>query len=1153
LAARPSIRREAAYVLLVDDKPENLLALEAILGPLGHGLVRARSGEEALNALSEQDFALILLDMRMPGLSGLQTALEIQKSPRARRTPIIFLTANDSPAEIAEAYAHGAVDFLSKPLSHAVLKAKVSVFVELFEQRSQIDQHEVERLLLQKREEELLERNHLLGLEAEVAAALGSYLALQPSLSAVSEALVRHLGAAFARIWTVDDDRLVLELQASAGIYTHLNGPHARVRVGENLVGKIAALRRSHVTNQVVGDVRVGDREWARRTGMVAFAGYPMLVGDRLIGVIALFARHPLSRAALDAIQSVAAGVARAVERLRAEERLRASETWLATTLSGIGDGVIAADAGGRVSYLNPVAESLTGWTAAEATGRSLDDIFRIVDEDTRTAVESPITKVLHEGANVGIAGHTLLLRRDGTEIPIDDSTAPIRATTGELRGVVLVFRDASEKRRTESERARLLEEARNARSHAEQALREAAQLNETLGQTEQVLRSLLDNLPELAWSALPDGFIDFYNQRWFEYTGTTPEDMKGWGWQRVHDPVLLPKVVERWTHSIATGELFEMEFPIRAANGEFEWFLTRVRPLRDGAGQIVRWFGTNTNIHHQRELARKAEEASLAKDGFLATASHELRTPLNAILGWAQLLRSGQLDPSGYLRAVETIERNAHAQVRLIEDILDGSRIITGKLHLEIRQLDLTGLVRAALDAVRPAADAKNIGLTVVLDPAAAQMTGDPERLQQVIWNLANNAIKFTPKGGLVEVRLERIGTSVELTLKDSGHGIGASFLPQVFERFRQADGRTTRRHGGLGLGLALVRHLVEAHGGTVRAESEGEGLGSTFIVTLPSEAVFAEEAEPERRGNGAVRSFSMASVHGVTVLVVDDEADVRDLVATILRTKGAEVTTAANADQAMELMLKTPPMVLISDIGMPGRDGYELVRELRKQPGSSGAQVPAIALTAYAREEDRRLALEAGFQVHLVKPVEPAELLRVVSGLVQYMSRQSSPGERVNALQRADMFLKFERLLEKQGIAEALRFLNSRTPHRFTGLYRFDSPMLRSLHLVDSEAPECTKGADTPLEESYCSIVGQTESTFTIEDARGDDRVRTHRAREKFLSYCGVLLRAEDGTPFGTLCHFDVVPCDVPVAEMPLMEAAVPYLMKALRLVPG
>jgi signal transduction histidine kinase/CheY-like chemotaxis protein len=409
--------------------------------------------------------------------------------------------------------------------------------------------------------------------------------------------------------------------------------------------------------------------------------------------------------------------------------------------------------------------------------------------------------------------------------------------------------------------------------------------------------------------------------------------------------------------------------------------------PVFDDDGSIAGTLVVCTETTARMRAQRAAELASRAKDDFLATASHELRTPLNAILGWARMLQSGTLANADFLRAINSIERNARAQVRLIEDILDGSRIITGNLHLEIRPLDLTALVQAALDAVRPAADAKRIALTVQIDPAASRVVGDPDRLQQVVWNLANNAIKFTPKDGEVDVSLQREGTEVELTVRDTGEGIAADFLPHVFERFRQAEGSTTRRHGGLGLGLALVRHLVEAHGGTVHAASDGQGRGATFSVRLPVQAVFAEPATGAAAGEISDRpSFERpVRLDGVTVLVVDDEADARDLIATVLRSHGADVVTASTGAEAVTLVASRSFAVMISDIGMPQSDGYELISRIRTATGVRGVHLPAIALTAYSREEDRRRALEAGFQTYASKPVDPETLVRLVEQLAE------------------------------------------------------------------------------------------------------------------------------------------------------------------------
>jgi signal transduction histidine kinase/ActR/RegA family two-component response regulator len=381
-----------------------------------------------------------------------------------------------------------------------------------------------------------------------------------------------------------------------------------------------------------------------------------------------------------------------------------------------------------------------------------------------------------------------------------------------------------------------------------------------------------------------------------------------------------------------------------------------------------------------------EAEAVNRAKDIFLATLSHELRTPLTAIVGWVHILRVTQQDGEGVRHGLEVIERNAEAQHQLIRDLLDVSRIITGKLRLDTRQMELAPVIEAAIDSVRQAADAKNIRLGTEFDEETDLVTGDPDRLQQVVWNLLSNAIKFTPKGGEVGVSVGREGSDVCIRVSDTGQGITAAFLPHVFERFRQFDGSTTREHGGLGLGLAIVRHLVEQHGGRVFAESAGEQRGATFTISLPIAAVNArvgsgEGAEP-RTSKGAAE-VSASALGGVRVLVVDDQPDARELLALVLGQAGAEVLTASTVEGALELLERDEVGVLVSDVGMPGEDGYSLVGRVRALTDGRRARIPAVALTAYASEEDRRCALDAGFDVHVVKPVEPSVLVSVIADL--------------------------------------------------------------------------------------------------------------------------------------------------------------------------
>jgi PAS domain S-box-containing protein len=390
--------------------------------------------------------------------------------------------------------------------------------------------------------------------------------------------------------------------------------------------------------------------------------------------------------------------------------------------------------------------------------------------------------------------------------------------------------------------------------------------------------------------------------------------------------------------------------------------------------------------LDSEREARSQAERASRMKDEFLATLSHELRTPLNAVLGWANILRLGKRQGEELIQGLDIIERNARIQAKIIEDLLDMSRIISGKVRLDAQWIEFAAVLNESIETLRSTAQAKGVRLQAMLDLFAGPIFGDPSRLQQVFWNLLNNAIKFTPKDGKVEVLLKRAGSEVEVTVVDTGEGIAPGFLPYVFDRFQQGDASTTRRHGGLGLGLAIVKELVELHGGTVRVESEGLGKGATFTVRLPLTAAYSEPDKENQLpeavlpGNQPLPEVSLANIR---VLVVDDEIDARDLVKMLLEMAGATVSTAGSASEAMKHILATRPDVLVCDIGMQDEDGYSLIRRLRALEKKEEGALPAIALSAYARSEDRTKAIRSGFQNHLAKPVEPAELLAVVSSL--------------------------------------------------------------------------------------------------------------------------------------------------------------------------
>ena len=476
--------------------------------------------------------------------------------------------------------------------------------------------------------------------------------------------------------------------------------------------------------------------------------------------------------------------------------------------------------------------------------------------------------------------------------------------------------------------------------------------------------------------------------------------------WRKRVVPEDLAKVEPQLQQALADKRAeVTYEFRITLPDGGLRWMNAAANFTYDVDGKPLRMIGVNydsTAIHEladarealldsERSARGEVERVSRMKDEFLATLSHELRTPLNAILGWSQVLRIDPQLSADTAEGLSVIERNARSQAQIIEDLLDMSRIISGKLRLDVQRLDLGPVVQAAVETVRPAADARGVRLQVVIDPGTGPVSGDAGRLQQVLWNLLSNAIKFTPRAGRVQVLLQRVNSHIEISVSDTGQGIRPEFLPYVFDRFRQADASTTRHHGGLGIGLALVKQLVELHGGTVRAKSLGEGFGSTFVVMLPLMILHPEpHADADRRHPTAtglpmgLAQHACTTIRGVRVLVVDDEPDARGLVKRLLEDCEAEVTSVGSAAEAMIQLTDGGTFdVIVSDIGMPGEDGYGLMRRVRGLPDAQGGRTPAIALTAYARSEDRMRSVLAGFQMHVPKPVEPAELITMVASL--------------------------------------------------------------------------------------------------------------------------------------------------------------------------
>jgi PAS domain S-box-containing protein len=502
----------------------------------------------------------------------------------------------------------------------------------------------------------------------------------------------------------------------------------------------------------------------------------------------------------------------------------------------------------------------------------------------------------------------------------------------------------------------------------------------------------IANSAPVLIGMSGPDKGVVYFNTAWREFTGRAPSRELGMGWLDGVHPDDRDGAIATYEEAWAARRPFETEFRLRRADGAYRSVLVRGTPRLSADGQVVGYTASAMDITDQRaalrtaELAKDAAEtSSRAKDAFLATVSHELRAPLSPILTWARMLRSDhRLDPTQSAKALEVIERNARLQAQLIEDLLDVTRIVEGKVRLQVRPVDLSDVVHNAVDTVRQAADAKDIRLQLVLD-STVTLSGDPDRLQQIVWNLLSNAVKFTPKGGRVHVVLERVNSHVEIAVSDTGAGIASEQLPRLFERFWQADSSTTRVHTGLGLGLAIVRHLAELHGGTVTAESPGVGQGSTFTVKLPLAPMIRTADEvirrhPTLRDAGAVPN---ARLDAVRVLLVDDEPDANEAVRVLLDHCGAEVRVAGSAAHAYEILLRWRPDVLVTDIGMPGEDGYSFLARVRTWPDGR-AQIPAIALTAFASADDRARLLSAGFRLHLAKPVEPGELTAAIAAVV-------------------------------------------------------------------------------------------------------------------------------------------------------------------------
>ncbi len=524
-------------------------------------------------------------------------------------------------------------------------------------------------------------------------------------------------------------------------------------------------------------------------------------------------------------------------------------------------------------------------------------------------------------------------------------------------------------------------------RKQAEKALRES----------EEQFRNMADNAPFMVWVTDTNNYCTYLSKSWYDFTGHNEETSLGFGWLNAVHPEDCDEVRNIFLEASKRCEAFRMEYRLQRKDGEYRWTIDAANPWFGVDGQFKGYIGSVIDITERKtaeaerdrlleleQAARtEAETANRIKDEFLAVLSHELRSPLNPILGWARLLQTREFHPAEIKKAIATIERNAKLQAQLIEDLLDVSRILQGKLNLKMFPVNLVLVIEAGLETVRLAAEAKDIQIQTMLDASLGQVLGDSDRLQQVIWNLLSNAVKFTPEEGKINIQLERIDSQAQITVSDTGKGISPEFLPHVFEYFRQADGTTTRRFGGLGLGLAIVRHLIELHGGTIWAESLGEGQGAIFRVRLP---LIKKELTPKQQINiDPINASSPTEIlTGIQILVVDDDDDTREFHTFVLEQVGARVIAVASAKEALQALAEAEPDILLSDIGMPETDGYMLMRQIRALQLKQAKQIPAIALTAYAGEINQQQAIASGFQRHLSKPVEPDELVKAIATLI-------------------------------------------------------------------------------------------------------------------------------------------------------------------------
>ena len=760
----------------------------------------------------------------------------------------------------------------------------------------------------------------------------------------------------------------------------------------------------------------------------------------------------------------------RTAELQRANTSLQIERERFRTTLSSIGDAVIATDTDGQVTFVNTVAQELTGWAMADALNQPLETIFRIVHETTRAQVENPALRALREGIIIGLANHTVLIARDGSERPIDDSAAPIRDDKGVVAGSVLVFRDITERKQTEIDHRIAEERFRRAldetavptllhaeddeillvnrvfteitgyrhddvptiRDWTERAYGErhatarenidslfaadqrvdngewvvrtakgeeriwhffstpmgrdpngrrvlvsnAIDVTEqnrseaALRQSESQFRQMADAMPQVIWTAQPDGHIDYYNERWYEYTGFNRNEYSESHWAAILHPDDVQPTRDAYHSAIQSGSPYQMEYRWKdPARSGYRWFMGRALPARDEYGRIVRWIGTCTDVDDIKRAEQSLKESDRRKDEFLATLAHELRNPLAPIRNALAVLKISGDNRDVFTKSREMMERQLAQMVRLVDDLLDVSRISRGKIELKLAPVELASIIHHSIETSRPLAVTAGHAVRITLPEEPIYLHGDPVRLQQVFSNLLNNAYKFTPPGGQIHLTARRVGDEVTVSVHDNGIGIPPEKLDGIFEMFSQIDTSLERSQGGLGIGLNLVKRLVHLHNGDVEARSEGLGKGSEFLVRLT--AIAAQPTIDPRPSDGHAAPPRR-------ILIVDDNRDSAESLAMLMGLAGHETTICHDGLDAVDLAETWRPEILILDIGLPRLNGYEVCRRIRERDW--GKSILILAMTGWGQDEDRRKSAEAGFNSHLVKPIDYNQVIDLI-----------------------------------------------------------------------------------------------------------------------------------------------------------------------------